>query len=98
MPPMTGKLVYIKASVTSDAPVHVLNYARAHDSFPHQSTADQFFDDTQFEAYRALGEHIALLRGQGRSDVSDARAALGAPLTAPPGLAPEIRHARDRPA
>ncbi len=26
--------------------------------FPHHSTADQFFTETQFEAYRALGEHI----------------------------------------
>jgi hypothetical protein len=26
--------------------------------FPHQSTADQFFDEAQFEAYRCLGEHI----------------------------------------
>ena len=28
-------------------------------AFPHESTADQFFDDTQFESYRALGDHIA---------------------------------------
>jgi hypothetical protein len=27
--------------------------------FPHESTADQFFDDAQFESYRALGSHIA---------------------------------------
>jgi hypothetical protein len=26
--------------------------------FPHHSTADQFFTETQFEAYRALGEHV----------------------------------------
>ncbi len=25
---------------------------------PHESTADQFFDETQFEVYRTLGEHI----------------------------------------
>ena len=27
-------------------------------TFPHQSTADQWFDELQFESYRALGEHI----------------------------------------
>ncbi len=26
--------------------------------FPHHSTADQFFTEAQFEAYRALGEHV----------------------------------------
>jgi len=33
----------------------VLAYARQHASFPHQSTVDQFFDESQFESYRALG-------------------------------------------
>ncbi|YBV96851.1 hypothetical protein M1D80_08015 [Phyllobacteriaceae bacterium JZ32] len=27
-------------------------------TFPHHSTADQFYSETQFEAYRSLGEHI----------------------------------------
>lgn len=55
----TGRLVYIKASIPRcGIPVHVANYAKAHASFPHQTTADQFFDDEQFEAYRALGENL----------------------------------------
>lgn len=41
-----------------DLPVHVENYDRRFPVFPHQSTGDQFFDTEQFEAYRALGEHI----------------------------------------
>jgi hypothetical protein len=45
--------------------VDVQRYARDHrrdgDCFPHQSTADQFFDETQFERYRMLGEHMANL-------------------------------------
>ncbi|MBK7936452.1 MAG: patatin-like phospholipase family protein [Lewinellaceae bacterium] len=40
------------------APVFVLNYFKNNPSFPHQSTADQYFDEVQFEAYRMLGEHI----------------------------------------
>jgi hypothetical protein len=54
-----GKLVYIKSSVSGDnVPVHVENYAKEHAAFPHQTTADQFFDDAQFEAYRALGAYL----------------------------------------
>ncbi|HSB26579.1 MAG TPA: hypothetical protein VLE19_01930, partial [Pyrinomonadaceae bacterium] len=31
---------------------------KSHPTFPHQSTADQFFDEPQFESYRILGSHI----------------------------------------
>jgi len=62
----TGKLIYIKASLSEPErdkeimhlPVHVNNYHAGHKYFPHQNTTDQFFDDAQFEAYRDLGEHI----------------------------------------
>ena len=37
----------------------MLNYKRTCATFPHETTADQFFDDAQFESYRALGTHIA---------------------------------------
>jgi hypothetical protein len=53
-----GTLVYIKASLTGDEPADVLEYATLHGEFPHQSTADQFFDESQFESYRRLGHHI----------------------------------------
>ena len=35
--------------------VGVRSYAVANPSFPHQSTGDQFFSESQFESYRALG-------------------------------------------
>lgn len=44
--------------MTEPAPVFVLNYFKNNPTFPHQSTADQYFDEVQFEAYRMLGEHI----------------------------------------
>jgi hypothetical protein len=53
-----GILVYLKASLTGDEPPDVLNYASAHGTFPHQSTADQFFTESQFESYRILGYHL----------------------------------------
>ncbi|MBI3450181.1 MAG: patatin-like phospholipase family protein [Acidobacteria bacterium] len=55
----TGYLIYLKTSVTGDEAVTVRSYRDANPAFPHQTTADQFFDDDQFEAYRALGEHVA---------------------------------------
>jgi hypothetical protein len=55
-----GWLVYLKASfLDRDEPATVKSYATRHADFPHETTADQFFDDDQFESYRALGAHIA---------------------------------------
>jgi Patatin-like phospholipase/Domain of Unknown Function (DUF1080) len=54
-----GILVYIKSSLTGDEPTDVLRYAAANPGFPHQSTGDQWFDESQFESYRVLGFHTA---------------------------------------
>ncbi|MBA5638791.1 patatin-like phospholipase family protein [Duganella sp. LX20W] len=56
-----GELLYIKPTLCAARrePVDVLNYSSNHPSFPHQSPADQFFDESQFESYRQLGLHIA---------------------------------------
>jgi hypothetical protein len=54
----TGYLIYIKPSLTGDEPQDVLEYARRVDQFPHESTADQWFGESQFESYRTLGMHI----------------------------------------
>ncbi|MEN3331074.1 MAG: hypothetical protein V7641_439 [Blastocatellia bacterium] len=53
-----GILVYIKPSFYGNEPRDVYNYAIAHPAFPHESTADQFFTESQFESYRMLGSHI----------------------------------------
>ncbi len=55
----SGVLLYIKSSVDGKEPVDVQEYAMKNKTFPHQSTADQFFDEEQFESYRKLGLHIA---------------------------------------
>jgi hypothetical protein len=54
-----GVLVYIKPGLYDDAyfPKDVYNYATESPEFPHESTADQFFSESQFESYRALGRH-----------------------------------------
>ncbi len=55
----TGILLYIKSSIDGKEPVDVHEYALKNKTFPHQTTADQFFDEEQFESYRKLGLHIA---------------------------------------
>ena len=55
----TGVLLYIKSSIDGKEPVDVHEYALKNETFPHQTTADQFFDEEQFESYRKLGLHIA---------------------------------------
>jgi predicted acylesterase/phospholipase RssA len=54
-----GILVYLKSSLTGDEPTDALRYAAANPGFPHQSTSDQWFDESQFESYRVLGFHVA---------------------------------------
>jgi len=50
-----GKLLYFKPTLTGDDPVDVQNYKTLHPDFPHQPTANQWFDESQFESYRQLG-------------------------------------------
>lgn len=54
----TGYLLYAKLSVSGDEPEYIRAYRNHNPQYPHESTADQFFSEDQFEAYRALGEHI----------------------------------------
>ncbi|CAN5916771.1 hypothetical protein BH11PSE8_BH11PSE8_46330 [soil metagenome] len=58
-----GRLVYVKPVLCGNEPLDVERYAAANNklgkAFPHQTTADQFFDEAQFESYRMLGQHIA---------------------------------------
>ncbi|MDA9425136.1 MULTISPECIES: patatin-like phospholipase family protein [Bradyrhizobium] len=53
-----GYLVYVKSSLTSDENDYIRDYARRNDTFPHETTGDQFFSEEQFEVYRALGFHM----------------------------------------
>jgi len=53
-----GTLVYLKLAMISNLPTDVYSYKGVNPTFPHESTADQFFNEKQFEAYRELGYHI----------------------------------------
>jgi hypothetical protein len=54
-----GVLLYIKPTLIGNENADILNYSKTHPEFPHQSTADQFFDEDQFESYRSLGYQTA---------------------------------------
>jgi hypothetical protein len=54
-----GHLIVAKGVLTADTPYHLLSYALENDAFPRDSTGDQFFNCDQFDAYQALGHHIA---------------------------------------
>jgi len=54
-----GYILYIKAGYHGVEGPGVCSYAVANPTFPHQTTADQWFSESQFESYRALGFTIA---------------------------------------
>ncbi len=60
-PESVGYLLVVKPTLTPDLPMDLRSYAAAHPDFPQQTTADQCFDEAQWEAYRALGERVGLL-------------------------------------
>ncbi|MGJ0426562.1 patatin-like phospholipase family protein [Methylocystis sp.] len=66
----TGTLIYIKAAIHGDEPEDISSYATVHSEFPHETTADQFFNESQFESYRRLGLWIgaAVFGGQAQAD------------------------------
>ncbi len=56
----TGHLILIKTTLVADISANLLGYKQANPDFPDESTADQFFDEDQFEAYRELGYTLAV--------------------------------------
>lgn len=52
-----GVLIYIKPALNGNEPPDVSHYASVDKRFPQQPTADQWFDEAQFESYRRLGAH-----------------------------------------
>jgi hypothetical protein len=53
-----GWLLYLKSGLHGTEPMDVLSYAMTHTEFPHETTANQFFTESQFESYRMLGFEI----------------------------------------
>jgi hypothetical protein len=53
--PAKSYLLYIRPTFYGDEATDIKHYANLNLTFPHQTTVDEFYDEKQFEAYRALG-------------------------------------------
>jgi len=53
-----GTLIYIKPTLNGSEPIDIQHYQKENPDFPHETTADQFYSETQFESYRSLGFHM----------------------------------------
>lgn len=53
-------LIYLKTTMVQNLSLKTKGYKSANPDFPDQSTADQFFDEDQFEAYRELGYRLGI--------------------------------------
>jgi len=51
-------IVLLKASVSGDESLDIASYKRNYPAFPSEANTGQFFNEPQWESYRALGEHI----------------------------------------
>ncbi|HEV2816406.1 MAG TPA: patatin-like phospholipase family protein [Allosphingosinicella sp.] len=102
-----GWILYIKPSYIDEGlPVDVISYAKGSSSFPHESTADQFFSESQFESYRRLADFFvadlvaAMPAGKagdsGPRPVSDLFDALKTLGDAPRSAAPKVSGKRPR--
>jgi hypothetical protein len=57
--PQKGTIIYLKTTMIPELSMTARGYKGANPDFPDQTTADQFFDEEQFEAYRELGYRTA---------------------------------------
>jgi hypothetical protein len=54
-----GQIIYFKPGFYGMAePADVRAYAAAHAKFPHETTLNQWFGESQFESYRSLGAYV----------------------------------------
>ncbi len=69
-----GTFVLGKAVLTPSTPFDLLAYATDNPAFPNDSTADQWFDFSRFDAYHALGRYVGARIRAGIGAAAEARA------------------------
>jgi len=97
-----GYLLYLKLSLTGNEGEFIRRYRYDEPVFPHHSTANQFFTEVQYEAYRTLGEHVGdklflraivgAMAGPGRVDLEQWFTAIGANMLTPAAAKPAGRN------
>ena len=53
-----GRLIYLKPWLPATAPTELQAFKALKGSFPHETTTDQFFTESDFESYRLLGHYL----------------------------------------
>jgi hypothetical protein len=78
-----GTILYIKPALHGTEAAGITSYAASHPDFPHETTADQSFTESQFESYRSLGLEITeqilrteIIVGQAKMTLQQALAVL----------------------
>ena len=66
-----GKLIILKPVLNGTEPPDILAYHASHPDFPHESTTNQFFNESQFESYRHLGSWIVHVLTENAQTPSD---------------------------
>ncbi len=74
---LDGILIYLKPALVGDEPIDIYNYAATNQMFPHESTGDQWFSESQFESYRMLGLHTIEWIYQQQGEMSSQAPATG---------------------
>jgi predicted acylesterase/phospholipase RssA len=96
-PKCTGQILYIKSSLPTsldETPADIVSFHTEHSQFPHQTTVDQWFTESQFESYRQLGYWItrhalpAVQAALSAIEHPSRGAAHEAPASSPPAPAP----------
>ncbi|MEO6926417.1 MAG: hypothetical protein ABI129_07070 [Rhodanobacter sp.] len=65
----SGCLLVVKPRLVCELPLDVAGYADSHRDFPQQSTAEQFFNESQWESYCQLGETLGMPLDAGLLDL-----------------------------
>lgn len=55
-----GRILYLKPMMLGEEPPDVTSYQAAHPTFPHETTANQWFSEAQTESYRMMGFHTVM--------------------------------------
>jgi hypothetical protein len=66
-----GQILYLKPSFFGkDLPADIQAYGNGSKTFPHETTGDQFFSESQFESYRHLGSFFMAKLAKDATDIA----------------------------
>ncbi len=70
-----ARIIILKPRLLTSSAADLCEYRATHPAFPQEPTADQFFDEAQWESYRRLGMEVAMRVFPGRDSSPAYRAA-----------------------